>query len=84
MMNFGPAERARMVKDSIDLAEKKGVLGAGFIPKSRPDDLHRELEGTVRLLSRGGGRDSSLTCRMPDGSGSGWAGHRPGIKDTRA
>jgi hypothetical protein len=22
-----------MVKDSIDLAEKKGVLGAGYIPK---------------------------------------------------
>ena len=34
MINYGPAERARMVKDSIDLAEKMGVLGAGYIPKN--------------------------------------------------
>ena len=33
-VNFGPAERARMVKDSIDSREKMGVLGAGFIPKN--------------------------------------------------
>src|SRR5262245_61859622 len=32
-VNFGPAERARMVKDSVDVGEKKGVLGSGYIPK---------------------------------------------------
>ncbi len=32
-VNFGPAERARMVKASTDICEKKGVLGAGYIPK---------------------------------------------------
>src|SRR4030095_14109957 len=29
-VNFGPAERARMVKASTDICEKKGVLGAGY------------------------------------------------------
>src|SRR6478609_853926 len=29
MIAYGPAERARMVKDSIDTAERMGVLGAG-------------------------------------------------------
>ena len=28
-VNFGPAERAKMVKASTDICEKKGVLGAG-------------------------------------------------------
>ena len=28
--NFGPAERAAMVKTSTDICEKKGVLGAGY------------------------------------------------------
>jgi hypothetical protein len=32
-VNFGPAERAQMVKISTDICEKKGVLGAGYIPK---------------------------------------------------
>src|SRR4029077_9659538 len=34
LVNFGPAERARLVKDSIDLSEKMGTVGAGFIPKN--------------------------------------------------
>src|SRR5438874_23065 len=34
MVRVGPVERARMVKDSLDLAQKMGVLGAGFIPKN--------------------------------------------------
>src|SRR6185312_1354808 len=32
-VNFGPAERARLVKQSVDVCEKHGVLGAGYIPK---------------------------------------------------
>ena len=31
MVKFGPAERARMVRDSIDMTEKMKVLGAGFL-----------------------------------------------------
>src|SRR5947208_1311858 len=33
MVKFGPAERARMVRDSIDITERMKVLGAGFLPK---------------------------------------------------
>ena len=32
-VNFGPGERAAMVKQSLDICEKKGVVGAGYIPK---------------------------------------------------
>ena len=34
MVNVGPAERARLVKTSLDIAESKGVVGAGYIPKN--------------------------------------------------
>ena len=42
-VNFGPAERAAMVKQSIDICEKKGVVGSGYIPKIAPDDVHGQL-----------------------------------------
>src|SRR5215471_5052509 len=32
-VNFGPAERAKMVAQSVAICEKKGVLGSGYIPK---------------------------------------------------
>ena len=64
MVNFGPAERARMVKDSIDLCEKMGVLGAGLHPEERPDHLQRELEGPVRVLPR---RRNGLRAHVPHG-----------------
>ena len=55
-VNFGPAERARMVKQSLDVCEKKGVLGSGYIPKVYQTTCTRELEGAVRVLPvrRGG------------------------------
>ena len=40
--DFGPGERAAWVKQSIDICEKKGVLGAGYIPRSsRPPRVIR-------------------------------------------
>src|SRR5262249_45675736 len=33
-VDFGPGERAAWVKQSVDICEKKGVLGAGYIPKA--------------------------------------------------
>lgn len=81
LVNFGPGERARMVKDSIDLAEKKGVLGAGYIPKIDQTTVTANSKGLFayyRVAEAG----FVLTCRMPDGSGSGWAG-TTGIKDLR-
>ncbi len=76
---YGPAERARMVKDSIDLAEKMGVLGAGFIPKNDVATCTANSKGLFAYY-RSADTGFSLTCRMPDGSGSGWAG-TTGIKD---
>jgi predicted Zn-dependent protease len=81
MVKFGPAERARLVKDSIDIAEKKGVLGAGYIPKIDQTSCTANSKGLFayyRVAEAG----FVLTCRMPDGSGSGWSGTM-GIKDTR-
>ncbi len=81
MVDFGPGERARMVKDSIDLSEKKGVVGAGYIPKVDQTECTANSKGLFayyRVAEAG----FVLTCRMADGSGSGWAG-TTGIKDVR-
>lgn len=79
VIDYGPAERARMVKDSIDLAEKMGVLGAGFIPKNDVATCNANSKGLFAYY-RSADTGFSLTCRMPDGSGSGWAG-TTGVKD---
>jgi predicted Zn-dependent protease len=76
---FGPAERAAMVKASTDICEKKGVLGAGYIPK-----LHwtNAIANSNGLFSYFQYAEASfiLTCRTPDQTGSGWAG-TTGMKD---
>src|SRR6478735_6631956 len=79
VINYGPAERGRMVKDSIDLAEKMGVLGAGFIPKNDVATCTANSKGLFAYY-RSADTGFSLTCRMPDGTGSGWAG-TTGVKD---
>jgi predicted Zn-dependent protease len=79
LVNYGPAERARMVKDSIDLAERKGVLGAGYIPKNDQATCTANSKGLFAYY-RSAETGFVLTCRMADGSGSGWAGIT-GIKD---
>ncbi|HEY8549024.1 MAG TPA: TldD/PmbA family protein [Vicinamibacterales bacterium] len=72
-IGFGPGERAKLVKASIDVCEKKGVVGAGYIPK-----LHwtQALANSEGLFAYHQWADASfiLTCRTPDGTGSGWAG----------
>ena len=81
LVNFGPGERAKMVRDSIDLAERKGVLGSGYIPKIDQTNCTANSKGLFayyRVAEAG----FVLTCRMADGSGSGWAG-TTGIKDVR-
>ena len=79
VIGYGPAERARMVRDSIDLAEKMGVLGAGFIPKNDVATCTANSKGLFAYY-RSADTGFSLTCRMPDGTGSGWAG-TTGVKD---
>ena len=81
LVNYGPAERARMVKDSIDIAERKGVLGAGYIPKNDQTNCTANSKGLFAYY-RSAETGFVLTCRMADGSGSGWSGIT-GIKDVR-
>ncbi len=81
MIRNGPAERARMVKDSLDIAAKKGVLGAGFIPKSDIATCNANSKGLFAYY-RTAESGFVLTCRTPDGTGSGWAG-TTGIRDPR-
>ncbi len=79
MVNFGPAERARLVKTSLDIADAKGVVGAGYIPKN---DLATCTANSKGLFAYYRSADTGfvLTCRMPDGSGSGFAAIS-GVKD---
>jgi predicted Zn-dependent protease len=78
-VNFGPAERARMVKQSIEICEKKGVVGAGYIPKMHWTDARANSEGLF-AYNRYAEASLILTCRTPDATGSGWAG-TTGMKD---
>jgi predicted Zn-dependent protease len=76
---FGPAERARLVQQSVAVCEKKGVLGAGYIPKLHWTDAYANSEGLFAYY-RYAEASFILTCRTPDGTGSGWAG-TTGLKD---
>ena len=80
-VNFGPAERAKMVKASTDICEKRGVLGAGYIPKF---DWVEAGANSAGLFTYFHYADASfiLTCRTPDQTGSGWAG-TTGVKDLK-
>ena len=76
---FGPLERAKLVKTSLDICDAKGVVGSGYIPKIDQTDCTANSTGLFayyRVAETG----FILTCRMADGSGSGWAG-TTGIKD---
>ena len=78
-VNFGPAERARMVKQSLDICQKKGVIGSGYIPKTHQTTCSANSKGLFAYYQYA---EASfiLTCRTKDGGGSGWAG-LTGIKD---
>jgi predicted Zn-dependent protease len=70
---FGPGERAAWVKQSVDICEKKGVLGAGYIPKTYQTTAFANSEGLFGYYQYAE-TGFILTCRMPAGSGSGWSG----------
>ena len=78
-VDFGPAERAKMVAQSVAICEKKGVLGSGYIPKLHWTDAYANSEGLFAYY-RYAEASFILTCRTPDGTGSGWAG-TTGLKD---
>src|SRR3954471_8642223 len=70
---FGPGERAAWVKQSVDLCEKKGVLGARYIPKTFQTTCLANSAGLFAYYQYAEA-GFVLTCRMPSGSGSGWSG----------
>jgi predicted Zn-dependent protease len=70
---FGPGERAAWVKQSVDICEKKGVLGAGYIPKAYQTTVLANSEGLFAYYQYAE-TGFILTCRMSTGSGSGWSG----------
>src|SRR5262249_24359817 len=71
--DFGPGERAAWVKQSVDICEKKGVLGAGYIPKAYQTTCLANSEGLFAYYQYAEA-GFVLTCRMANGSGSGWSG----------
>jgi predicted Zn-dependent protease len=72
-VEFGPGERAAWVKQSVDICEKRGVLGAGYIPKAYQTTSLANSEGLFAYYQYAE-TGFILTCRMPTGSGSGWSG----------
>ncbi|MBL0173382.1 MAG: hypothetical protein IPP90_22370 [Gemmatimonadaceae bacterium] len=79
MVAVGPAERARLVKESLDVAASKGVVGAGYIPKNDIANCSANSKGLFAYY-RSADLGFVLTCRMADGSGSGFAAIS-GVKD---
>ena len=78
-VNFGPAERARLAKQSIDVSDKMSTIGSGYIPKNHQTTCTANSNGLFAYYQVA---ETSfiLTCRTADGTGSGWAGIT-GIKD---
>jgi predicted Zn-dependent protease len=78
-VNFGPAERARMARQSIDVSDKMKTVGSGYIPKTHQTTCTANSKGLFAYYQVA---ETSfiLTCRTADGAGSGWAG-TTGIKD---
>jgi len=78
-VSFGPLERALMVKESLDISDEMGVVGSGYIPKNYTTTCTANTNGLFAFYSFAEA-GFILTCRTPDGAGSGWAG-TTGIKD---
>src|SRR5262245_51529603 len=79
MVDFGPAERAEMVRKSVAVCDKKGALGSGYIPKTYQTTCSANSEGLFAYYQYAEA-GLVLTCRTQDGRGSGWAGIT-GVKD---
>jgi len=79
MVNFGPGERAEMVRKSVAVCDKKGALGSGYIPKNYQTTCSANSAGLFAYYQYAEA-GMILTCRTQDGRGSGWAGIT-GVKD---
>jgi predicted Zn-dependent protease len=79
IVNFGPGERAEMVRKSVAVCDKKGTLGSGYIPKTYLTTATANSEGLFAYYQYAEA-GFILTCRTSDGKGSGWSGIT-GVKD---
>src|SRR3954451_25478617 len=79
MVAFGPGERAEMVRKSVAVCDRKGALGSGYIPKTYQTTCRANSAGLFAYYQYAE-TGMILTCRTPDGKGSGWAGIT-GVKD---
>jgi predicted Zn-dependent protease len=79
MVNFGPGERAEMVRKSVAICDKMGALGSGYIPKTYQTTCSANSAGLFAYYQYAEA-GMILTCRTSDGKGSGWAGIT-GVKD---
>jgi len=79
MVDFGPGERAEMVRKSVAVCDKKGALGSGYIPKNYQTTCTANSAGLFAYYQYAEA-GMILTCRTQDGRGSGWAGIT-GVKD---
>ena len=68
-----------MVRQSVAVCDKKGALGSGYIPKIYQTTCSANSTGLFAYYQYAEA-GIILTCRTPDGSGSGWAGIT-GVKD---
>jgi predicted Zn-dependent protease len=78
-VDFGPGDRAEMVRNSVAVCYKKGTLGSGYIPKNYQTTCSANSEGLFAYYQYAEA-GLILTCRTADGRGSGWAGIT-GVKD---
>ena len=78
-VNFGPAERAKLARQSIDVSDRMKTIGSGYIPKNHQTTCSANSKGLFAYYQYA---ETSfiLTCRTADGAGSGWAGIT-GVKD---
>jgi predicted Zn-dependent protease len=78
-VNFGPAERAKLARQSIDVSDKMGTVGSGYIPKNHQATCNANSKGLFAYYQYAEA-GFILTCRTTAGDGSGWAGIT-GVKD---
>jgi predicted Zn-dependent protease len=79
-VSFGPAERAKLARQSIDISDKLGTVGSGYIPKIHQTTCTANSKGLFAYYQYAEA-GFILTCRTPDATGSGWSGIT-GVKDT--
>jgi predicted Zn-dependent protease len=79
-VTFGPAERAKLARQSIHISDELGTIGSGYIPKTHQTTCNANSKGLFAYY-RYAEAGFILTCRTADGTGSGWAGIT-GVKDT--